>query len=388
MKSPSDLAKRLSRQWQKGDLRESRLLGDEGSWPIVLPITRPSAQAIQNQTQEVKAHLDRWRAVKNGEVKWQEINYRATSHSIEVPTQWMLNSAAEWTAAAADSTILDEYQKLAQLLIETDPLFHPLLIRRRPLWRNLPVSEIVQATQLALALQPACAQGRPLRALSLAGIDTKFFERNERLIVALLDTLHDGEATRLGLEEFLGAYIERDHWLLVLDLDGKLLPFTRQRVSSIELAKDSLPGSHLLIIENETCQHQLPTLPNTIAVLGSGFDLNWTQSAWLFQKKIAYWGDLDTWGLELLARARQNQPQLTALLMDQKTFQTHNKKAVSEPTPAGPIPNSHLMEAERDLYQTLLANEEGRLEQEFIPQQEVHKALQAWRMGSSFPSAQ
>ena len=382
MKPPSELAKRLARQWQKGDLREARLLGEEGAWPIVLPISRPSAQAIQNQTQEVKAHLDRWRAVKSGEVKWQKINYRATSNSIEVPTHWILNSAAEWTAAAADSTILDEYQKLAQLLTETDPLFHPLLIRRRPLWKSLPVSEIVQTTQLALALKPGCAEGRPLRALSLTGIDTKFFERNERLIVALLDTLHDGEATRLGLEEFLGAYNERDHWLLVLDLDGKLLPFSRQRVSSVELAKDPLPGSHLLIIENETCQHQLPALPNAIAVLGSGFDLNWTQAAWLSQKKIAYWGDLDTWGLELLARARQNQPQLTALLMDEKTFHTHNKKAVSEPTSAGPTPNSQLLEAEQDLYQTLLTSGKGRLEQEFIPQQEVHEALQTWRMGS------
>ena len=36
------------------------------------------------------------------------------------------------------------------------------------------VREVVQATRLAMALEPNCAAGRPLRTLSLEGIDTSF----------------------------------------------------------------------------------------------------------------------------------------------------------------------------------------------------------------------
>lgn len=382
MKPPSELAKRLARQWQKADLRETRLLEEGEAWPVTLTIPPPSAKAIQHETPQVKAHLDRWRAVKIGEVKWQEMNYRATSHSIEIPSQWVIHDASQWIAATSDEAIRKEYKNLQRILADTDPLFHPLLIRRRPLWQKTPMEEVIQATRLALALEPGCAQGRPLRALSLKGIDTKFFERNDRLIIALLDVRYDGEASHRGLEEFLGAHRERDHWLLVLDLDGGLLPFPRLRISSSDLAQISLPGSHLLIVENEACQHQLSSLPDTIAILGSGFDLSWTQAPWLSQKTIAYWGDLDTWGLELLGKARQNQPHLTSLLMDFDTFQSHCQKAVPEPTPASPQPHPSLLGSEQSLYTALLATEKGRLEQEFISRTLVVHTLRAWRENS------
>ena len=66
--------------------------------------------------------------------------------------------------------------------------------------------------------------------LSIEGIDTKFFERNAQLVTALLDVRFDGEVSKIGLASFLGAFTESDHWLLLLDLDGSLLPFKQMRV--------------------------------------------------------------------------------------------------------------------------------------------------------------
>ena len=96
-----------------------------------------------------------------------------------------------------------------------------------------------------------------MRTLSLEGVDTKFFERNARLVTTLLDARYDGEVSQIGLETFLGAVTEGDHWLLVMDLDGTLLPFQKQRVRSSELRDIALPGERLLIVENECCQHQI-----------------------------------------------------------------------------------------------------------------------------------
>ena len=73
---------------------------------------------------------------------------------------------------------------------------------------------MVQAARVAFMLEPGFAEGRPLRLLSLEGIDTKFFERNARLVTTLLDERFDGEVSRQGLETFLGAIVDGDHWLL------------------------------------------------------------------------------------------------------------------------------------------------------------------------------
>jgi Uncharacterized protein conserved in bacteria C-term(DUF2220) len=45
-------------------------------------------------------------------------------------------------------------------------------------------------------------------------------------------------------------------------------------------------------------------------------------------------GDMDTWGLTFLAKARVQQPQLAALMMTQELFETHRSMAVPERYPA------------------------------------------------------
>src|SRR5690606_32849638 len=129
-----------------------------------------------------------------------------------------------------------------------------------------------------------------------------FFERHRSLIIKLLDVRFNGLVSELGLETFLGALDETDHWLLVADLDGSLLPFRLMRVRHTELLTNSLPGSRLLIVENERCVHQLPKVLGTVAVLGAGLNLAWMEATWLSQCSLAYWGDLDTWGRTILAR--------------------------------------------------------------------------------------
>jgi hypothetical protein len=141
-----------------------------------------------------------------------------------------------------------------------------------------------------------------------------------------------------------------------------------------------------LIVENETCQHQLPRLDATLAVLGSGFDLQWMQASWLDEVDVAYWGDIDTWGLHFLAKARQYRPNLTALMMTSDLFNRYsklefaNKKgyAVREPIPAGTEVPDTLLPDEQQLYNRLLAEDKGRLEQEYLPTEVVNEAVQAW----------
>jgi hypothetical protein len=96
-------------------------------------------------------------------------------------------------------------------------------------------------------------------------------------------------------------------------------------------------------------------LPNTIAVLGSGLNLEWMNATWLKDRRIAYWGDIDTWGLVMLAAARRRQPHLEPLLMDRELFDAMcSTLSVNESRPA------------------------GRIEQEFLPRERVVAALERW----------
>ncbi len=379
MKSPSDISERLTKQWQNGSMREQRLLSAD-AWPIQVGIGFPSAQLFVEQPAAVREHIATWRKIKIGQVNWAEKKYIKSSAPITLPKDWQINSPSDWAAATRNANVKKEFNALGQIVAVVDSIFHSLIIRKRYLVIEKPVEEVIQAAHVALNLTPNCAQGKPLRALSVANCDSKFFERNRNLITNLLDVIFDDAVSDLGLERFLGAVDENDHWLLVAPLDNQLLPFQQLRIRATELTKTELTASYIVIVENEKCLHQLPQQSDTIAILGAGLNLSWLKASWLKKKTLAYWGDMDTWGLTMLADARAKQSHLSSLLMNQDTFDKYAEKfAVTEPQRAEPQPPSYLTKKEGEFYMKLFVADKGRLEQEFLPESDVIEALSKWR---------
>lgn len=388
MKSPERLAQQLARQWQRSDWREAHLLPNPGAWPLLLDVGAPSADSFRSASPALRQHLQAWRAVSErgpGSVQWTPRSYRGGAAPLDVPVQWTLERPSEALAAITrfavngHAEIAADYQALVAVLAQVDAPFQRLLLRRLALWRHLPTEQVATAARVALQLTPGCAAGKPLRALAVAGNDSKFFERHASLLKALLDERFDGEASRQGLSDFLGASPEGEHWVLVAPLDAGLLPFRRQRVPTSELQHSALPAQRILLVENERSLHQLPTpLPQTIAVLGSGLNLAWLTAPWLQACDVAYWGDIDTWGLAMLASARRHLPQLHALLMDRATFDAHAERAVAEPVQASELSQSGLLAHEVALAQHLRTLDKGRLEQEFLPAEAVACAVRQW----------
>jgi hypothetical protein len=155
------------------------------------------------------------------------------------------------------------------------------------------------------------------------------------------------------------------------------------RVRASELQANPLPARRILLVENERCMHQLPQptaqpVPSTIAVLGAGLNLGWLAAPWLQERSVAYWGDLDTWGLHMLGIARGHVPHLQALLMDATTFSAHQHLAVAEPVHAPEFACNTLQPDETALMGHLRSQDKGRLEQEFLPADAVHSAVCAW----------
>lgn len=378
MFSPDELRKKLARQWDNAKLRAGRLL-PPGNWPLCLPVGKPSARMFAEQTQCVLQHVQLWRQVAVGRVEWEEVSYRASDTPVLMPLRWILNGPSDWINAAADPAVSREFRLLEGIIEHVDPIFHPLLVSHRSLWRHKDPQNIINAASLACRLAPGCAKGLPLRLLSGQGVDTKFIENNISLLTRLLDVRFSGEASEQGLSTFLDAYDESSHWVLVVPLSPGLLPFKKCRVTTTELAATTLPVSRVLVIENEQCLHQLPALSDTIAILGCGLDVQWLSSSVLDEKRVAYWGDMDSWGLLMLARARLCRPTLDVLLMNRELFEQYaSHSAVTEPVKAQEVIPDGLLPEEADFYRYLTSLSCGRLEQEFLPVDVVRVGLENW----------
>ncbi len=377
LKSPALVAEKLAKQWQNHQLREARWFADDGAYPIVLPIPAPSAAMVAQSHLAVKAHLKAWKAVTVGEVIYADKRYRALAEPLSVPRRWVLGNVDDWIRACQNKTVRDEYRHYQAITQKVSKPFHRLLIRHKGLVTERDSEEVIRACQLAEQLSPDIAGGAPLRALAFAGTDSKFFERHRKFIIKLLDVRFSGEASRVGLETFLGASKD-EHWISVVDLDGDLLPFAQQKIRVTELQQRGLPDAQLLIVENVQVTQMLPHLPKTLAVLGAGLDLAWLSAAWTAERRIVYWGDMDTWGLAMLARARHYRSDIEAVLMDANHFHAHQEKAVPERTLADSYIADvwmHLTPCEQVFYQQLKNTARGRLEQEFLPIDIVHDAL-------------
>jgi hypothetical protein len=125
----------------------------------------------------------------------------------------------------------------------------------------------------------------------------------------------------------------------------------------------------IFITENDVNGLAFPELKNAIVIFGRGYGFDSLKNAhWFRDKKIFYWGDIDTHGFAILNQFRMLFPQTVSMLMDRETLTNHKKHWVSESAPVN-AQLSNLTEEELSLYKDLVDNKYGnsvRLEQEVI----------------------
>ncbi|MDV6321099.1 Wadjet anti-phage system protein JetD domain-containing protein, partial [Chromohalobacter sp. HP20-39] len=78
--------------------------------------------------------------------------------------------------------------------------------------------------------------------------------------------------------------------------------------------------------------------------------------SWVPQDRVFYWGDLDTHGLAILARARQVFPQLRSVLMDEVTLRAWPQFWTQEKSQASLQALPELTVEERAVYDGLHQN--------------------------------
>lgn len=376
---PQDIIKRLrEREWDNRRNLKMRLKGDK-VFPIKIGLKPPRGNCVLNNLGHFNSFIKSWRQFSLQDLLcWETINYQ-TIDTQKIPThliipdiqtlalilgegvQQELNSWQERIKKFISMPMLQTFDRKRQLF---DALIDNLsFIENRQ-------SDIDRLLSLLPQLYQGMGNGQYLRALPVKNVDTKFIETNLSIIENLLDTLYDGEISACGgLLAWLGCMNLPKGWIWIRPLCDE----TRKQLADIpllQLATETLlhyelPASNILIVENMQSGLALPSLPKTIAVIGGGKNLSWMTAPWLASKNLSYWGDIDLEGLAILSDARNKQPHLKAIMMDEQTIFTHLDRMVDAPCSHVSQP-ANLTIDESDVFKKLLNGDYGksRLEQE------------------------
>lgn len=224
--------------------------------------------------------------------------------------------------------------------------------------------------------------GLYLRELPIVGVDTKWLETRKGLVLALLGRLR---GQRLTADLHVACGLRRAPATVRLKV---LCPQLRQASAGLthleapvaELAQLRLRPSVALVLENQTTGWALPDVPGAVALIGLGHAVTLLADlAWLRDVPVVYWGDLDTHGLVILARARRVLGQVHPVLMDEATLLQYRELWVRE-AQHPPVELAEWTVAERAVFEALRANRWGesvRLEQERLPWHEAWPRVRA-----------
>ncbi|MBL1276300.1 MAG: hypothetical protein COB30_009435 [Ectothiorhodospiraceae bacterium] len=383
---PDEVRNKLrTTEWDHAQHLKKRLLG-ERPFPITINLRPPSGRQALDDLAGFHAFIDAWQAwPKQSQLTWQQIQY-AQLGAKRVPSQLALGAIQaliEFIGGDAEKRSQQWQQRISPILDVSQKLY-PVLIKQLKKLESLSLDEAQMITQLLPQLSQGMGRGGYLRALPIIGVDTKFIEIHQSFITPLLDILQDGAISEHGgLMAWLDCIEAPGDWLLV----RPLCPATTQAMGGVSILRmptetllsTPLPGERLIIVENDQSGYALPALPNTVAVIGGGRNLAWMAAHWLCQKRIGYWGDMDSWGFLFLSKARQYQSHVESLLMDRETLLSHRQRMVEEPDSYPGLPEC-LTEAERMVFQEIRDGAHGntRLEQERLSADHILNRLLSW----------
>ncbi|NMW21613.1 MAG: hypothetical protein HKK67_08290 [Chlorobiaceae bacterium] len=375
--SPADLKAQVQKLWDRGLLLSTLISGEE-MFPRRLTLKGPDSRELSDSFTKVRD----WIAQLSGTTKQYRIVWRSINHRIlganEIPSEIWIDSLDDALGLIGKRRVAEQFAALVALTRNHQPALLPWLAKR-PLRALELAEEWPRLLEIVTWLQKHPRPGIYLRQIDLPGIHSKFIEGQRGVLGELFDLVllpEEIDITATGVGGFCRRYGFRDKPLRVrfriLDPKLALLPTETDQditVTQATFAKLEIPVTTVFITENEINFLAFPQVPNAMVIFGAGYGFeNFGAVEWLRDRKIHYWGDIDTHGFAILNQLRGFFPHAASLLMDRPTLMEHQALWGTEPSPeTGTL--SRLTAEESALYDQLRRNDLGhqiRLEQEKI----------------------
>lgn len=374
---PADIRGRLEKRWRSGQLlRDTQQ--PEANFPLRLPLKKPTSRELADRFEAARDWVGDWRTeVSRGGfvLEWQAINHRQLGRN-QLPGAVVLATPEQALALIGKlgqarrfielrDTIADRLPPLADWCLEK-----PLkVLEKAEDWPRL------LATLDWIKTHPR--PGIYLRQLEIPGVHTKFIESQRGLLGELLDRLLPEAAIDRrysGASEFEGRYgFLTKPWqvrLRFLDPAHAIAGLTDLQIPVADFNRLAPAVETVYIVENAITALAFPARFSALVIFGQGYGVDRLLGGadWLWNKKVFYWGDLDTHGFAILDQLRGVLPHARSLLMDAHTLESHRGLWGQEPTQARHSLN-RLTAHEQAAYRMLIDNTLGeriRLEQERI----------------------
>ena len=387
---PSDVrALVLKREWNNDAGLKARLLNRK-PFPIRIGLKPPAGRSAIADMAHFQKFIGEWRSYSSQKnIQWESRRYRALSEQT-VPKFFILENIKELIEFVGSEALhrSEKWTKNMAPMLSISEALYPVLVKHLKTFELIRLPDAELLSSLVKQLSSQMGVGQYLRALPLVGVDTKFLENYQALISDVLDVLHDGEITASGgMLEWLGCLENPRGWLTVRPLCGSVQAniggFPVMQLHRDVLREHALPANNILVVENMQSGLGLPLLKDTIAVFGGGKNISWMDANWLKSRRVAYWGDIDTWGLSILSDVRSKLSSVKAIMMDADTLRYHEDRMAVEPEPLEHLPR-FLTDSEAQIFSDLKAgNYQGsRLEQERLSPDYIRAKLEAWAIGS------
>lgn len=387
---PEDVQSELRTRWERGTYLRSRAEGTPWE-PVRVRLKGPSAVDLLKRPGESIAWIDGVRAWASGgrggprcRIEDRVVRSRSLGAN-EVPAFVVLDTIEELAKFVGH---LDQIATLDGLLASTAARRPELVpwVSSHPMdvvgvageWeRMLDVVDWIERTDTSEVY---------LRHLDLPGVDTKFVERHRKLLGRLLQVVLpaervDADAARFDVRFGFRTVPSYVRFRLLSPVGELPAGLSELSVRVDELASFELSVRTVFVVENQATYLAFPDVPDAIVVFGEGFKVSTLEAvAWLAERDLVYWGDIDTHGFWILDQLRSRVPGVRSMLMDEATLAAHLDRVVREDKPTA-VPLEHLTPEESDLYRDLVEDRFGqavRLEQERIRFGAVRAALAPW----------
>lgn len=373
-------ARVLQKYWQNTRTLKGLLTGKK-PFPLRISLKPPRGKAALADMGHLQTYVKQWRDYPYQPlVQWEAKTFRDLDEQ-RLPVAVVIPTVKALIQFIGDSAINKSrlWERNMGPVLALNKGLYPALVKHLDTIEKLSLYDAQLVAKTLPQLQKGMGQGHYLRSLPLKGVDTKFVETHSQLLADLLDTLHSNEVTRAGgLRQWLDCAALPKDWLTIRPLD----PLSQKALGNLpllqltgETLKNSpLPAKNILVVENLQSGLGLPALKTSIAVCGGGRNVAWMDADWLQEKRVGYWGDIDSWGLTFLSDAKARCAHCETLMMDEATLERHKQRVVTEPVPTTSMPE-HLNEAEKKLFNQLTG---CRLEQERLCADFIQQSLYQW----------
>lgn len=384
MITPSEIRAKCLRIWQSDSFWELITQGQSGQM-IEVPfgklkakelltdfaVTSASVAELRNESKEVKGY-------------GYSIDYTETSHrqlgAQKLPTRIYFKTLDDFTRFIGKKKELEDYRRQAKETIS----YRPELKK----WVENNPHRLIENKSSWYKILDVCtyflnhpSPGLYLRQLDIPNVDTKFIESNKSILKDLLDEILPENSVNRMAGGITGSGFERRYRLLydeplvrfrILDLKFAYLGVgTDISMPASQFNSLKIPCSKIFFTENKVNLLCFPDVMDSIVVFGGGYGVSSIKdAAWLQERELIYWGDIDTHGFSILSQLRGYFPHVHSLLMDIDTLTAFKALWVEEDESKRCVHElSNLTDDEWQLYSDLRDNVLGdrvRLEQERI----------------------